>query len=106
MLEDVKRKLGHALGELGALVRQKLDFVIEKNPGIKQLKAVSDVLNGKEAIIDMNPDMISALKFAPLQSCDVERTFSVYKSILAENRTSFTPENLEKYVICNCERRN
>jgi hypothetical protein len=25
---------------------------------------------------------------------------------LADNRTSFTPENLEMYLICNCEKRD
>jgi len=27
--------------------------------------------------------------------------FSVYKSILADNRMKFTPKNLEMYLICN-----
>jgi len=40
-----------------------------------------------------------------MTSCDVERTFSVYKNIFTDRRCSFTEENLEMYVICNCERR-
>ena len=42
------------------------------------------------------------LKFCPLTFCEVERTFSIYKTILSDNRASFTNENLEKYIIINC----
>jgi hypothetical protein len=53
----------------------------------------------------MEPGIISAYKFAPVTSVDVERSFSIYKNILSDNRTSFSPENLEKYIICNVEKR-
>ena len=76
-----------------------------KNPGFDKLRKIAKVLSGSEENIDMPPNKIAAFKFAPLQSCDVERTFSVYKLILNKKRTNFTPENLEKYLICNCEQR-
>ncbi|CAI6357265.1 unnamed protein product [Macrosiphum euphorbiae] len=40
--------------------------------------------------------------FAPITSVDVERSFSTYKSILTEKRTSMTSENIEKYIIVHC----
>ena len=36
-----------------------------------------------------------------MTSVDVERSFSTYKQVLTEKRTNFTPEHLEKYMICN-----
>ena len=60
------------------------------------------ILNGGHIETELTPDVIASYKFAPVQSCDVERSFSVYKKILANDRTSFTPENFEMYLICNC----
>jgi hypothetical protein len=37
--------------------------------------------------------------FAPVTSCDVERSFSKFKNILTSKRSSFTAENLEKYIV-------
>ena len=51
-------------------------------------------------------NVLAQMKFFPITSCDVERSFSDYKSILTEKRTSFTPENLEMHVICYYESRN
>lgn len=78
---------------------------LNKNPGLSKIIDIAKVLDGVEVEIDMAPNMIAALKYAPMTSCDVERSFSIYKNILADNRTSFKPENLEKYIICNCEKR-
>ncbi|CAK5038844.1 unnamed protein product [Meloidogyne enterolobii] len=105
LLDELKKKLSGALGEVGEAVLRKFEAVMAKNPGIEKFRNVAKILEGLEANIDIPPDKIASLKFAPLQSCDVERTFSVYKSILDEKRTSLTAENLEKYLICNCEHR-
>ena len=45
-------------------------------------------------------------KYASLTSCDVERSFSIYKNILTDRRTSLTPEHLEMLLICNYAHRN
>jgi hypothetical protein len=44
---------------------------------------------------------INYYKFAPITSCEVERSFSKYKSILVDNRQCFKVENLEQYLVCN-----
>jgi hypothetical protein len=106
ILAEVKEALDGARGEIGEKIRQKFIKVRDRNPGLGELIDIAKVLNGQQAEIEMAPNMVAAMKFAPLQSCDVERSFSVYKNILADNRTSFTPENLEMYLICNCEKRD
>lgn len=45
---------------------------------------------------------LSAFKYAPVTSCDVERYFSRYRNILRDNRRSFLMENLRKTVVVNC----
>lgn len=106
ILVEVKTAIGIATGPIGDQVRLKLDKVLENNPDFGKLIDIAKVLTGGEAEIDMAPDKLASMKFAPMTSCDVERSFSVYKNVLAENRTNFTPENLEMYLICNCEKRN
>lgn len=36
-----------------------------------------------------------------ITSCDVERSFSKYKTILADRKTKFPQENLEKYIAAS-----
>lgn len=106
ILNEVKQALAAATGEIGEKIRKKFNNVLEKNPGIGKLSEIAKVLKGEESDIDMLPIILESMKFAPLQSCDVERSFSIYKNILTDNRTNFTPENLEMYLICNCEIRD
>ena len=40
-------------------------------------------------------------QYAPITSCDVERTFSIYKNVLNSKRTSLTEENLENVLLVN-----
>jgi hypothetical protein len=37
----------------------------------------------------------------PITSCEVERSFSKYKSISVDNGQCFKIENLEQYIVCN-----
>jgi hypothetical protein len=50
---------------------------------------------------DLDPEHISSLKYAPIISVDVERTFSSYKNILSDRRQKFSVQNLEKHLIIN-----
>ncbi|KAI1704337.1 hypothetical protein DdX_14334 [Ditylenchus destructor] len=103
ILQEVKEELEWIPGEIGNAVNIKLEQVIAKNKGLEKLMAINRVLIGeKQDDIGMNPDVIAAYKYAQIQSCDVERSFSIYKRILEDKRTSLTEENIEKLMICNC----
>jgi hypothetical protein len=52
--------------------------------------------------IDYSIDEISCFKYAPITSCDVERSFSKYESVLSDRREGFTVENLKYVLILNC----
>jgi hypothetical protein len=45
---------------------------------------------------------IPYLNYAPITSIDVERSFSVYKTLLSNNRRSFKFENIRKHIIIQC----
>ncbi|KAF0717638.1 Uncharacterized protein FWK35_00033596 [Aphis craccivora] len=46
--------------------------------------------------------MASKMKFSPITSEDVERSFSLYKHILSDRRTHMTPEHMEQYIGAQC----
>jgi hypothetical protein len=45
---------------------------------------------------------VTLFKYAPLTSCDVDRSFSQYKKILSDNRRSFLFKNLKMHLVINC----
>jgi len=51
--------------------------------------------------INLTPGQITSL-YAPITSCDVQRSFSKYKSILRSNRRLFVFENLKLYIVVAC----
>jgi hypothetical protein len=76
---------------------------MEKNTGFKTMQSISTILNGNEAPLPkeltLSPDQLSSFKFAPLTSCDVERSFSMFKRMLSDNRQNLTPEHLEMMIV-------
>lgn len=107
---------------------QRIPSIIEKLEKEKLTKDDQlDLLNQVKIMIDKtshrhilerslskNPDLISFTSednsfddrvkrtYAPLTSCSVERSFSVYRSVLRENRTNFTSNNLRSTMLVKC----
>ena len=42
------------------------------------------------------------IKYAPLTSVEVERSFSALKNLLTDKRTSLSDENLEQLLVIQC----
>ena len=82
-----------------------MDAVLEKKVALKFMHKVNDVLQSKE---DTNLlDNLSAvetanLKYCPLASVDVERSFSIFKNMFTDGCLSFTEQNLKHSLIVNC----
>jgi hypothetical protein len=74
--------------------------MLKRNPGFSAFTSVCQVINGNnvDPPEDITPEKIPLLKYAPVISCDAERSFSAYKHILSDKRQSRTPENMEKIV--------
>jgi len=100
LIEKVVNELDKVPG--GINIKKKCDQVFSKNIGLTQLKKISKVLLGEaneELKINLNPDELASFKYAPITTCDLERSFSQYKSILRENRRRFDQSTLCKYMV-------
>lgn len=105
---DVVNQVGEELAKItspvGRHVSRKFEAVLQKNPGYSTLKAVGNVMaSAPNATLPENvpAGLLPAYKYAPLTTCDVERSFSNYKNILSDRRQKFTEENIERYIVSN-----
>jgi hypothetical protein len=75
--------------------------VLSKNRGYSALKKIDGIINGKVTECGENEELsvenLSSFKYAPIVSCDVERSFSKYKSMLRDNR-KFSIRKLEIHI--------
>lgn len=103
VVEDFCKNCYSVQGETGKNVAGKLNDVIDKNLGYKYLKDISNFFLGRDVLDDLHLEysLLPKLKFCPITSVDVERSFSLYKNVLTDRRQSFLSENLEMYLIVN-----
>ncbi|KAJ4450658.1 hypothetical protein ANN_02087 [Periplaneta americana] len=105
IVKEAQVNIHSALGETGKKVKNKWDNVLNKNVGFSLLEKVSRVISGESVNVPVSIDVsiVPNLKFAPLTSVSVERSFSAFKMILSDKRQRLTVENLEKNsggVLC------
>ena len=103
IMENFQKEASSYPGETGEVVRNKVEFVLTRNPGWSTAVKLANVLNGNssEAIseTEFTPTDIASCKYLPLVSVDVERSFSRMKLLLSDLRKSFKPENFEKHLV-------
>ncbi|KAJ4450654.1 hypothetical protein ANN_02083 [Periplaneta americana] len=78
-----------------------------QNSGYKKMCKVAQVLEGVPVgeIDSVCVCDIPLFKYARLTSCDVETSFSQYKSLFRDNRHAFVMENLEMTFVVHCNSR-
>jgi len=74
----------------------KLMQVLSKNLGYSQIIKICGILSGE---ISNDYEDISCFKYGPIVFCDVERSFSKYKSMLRDNRKNFEFENIKRHFV-------
>lgn len=90
----------------GAAIRDKYEAVLAKNSGFKAISLIRDVLDGisenvTDIGIDFTPQELAEFSFAPITSCDVERSFSLFRNIFSDRRRNFSIENLKFTIVTN-----
>lgn len=100
IIEKFKERILSVPGKIGEIVKKKQE-TFSKNEGFLKLQDICKILNG-EADIDVDSDIIVKLKYAPITSVDVERSFSAYKNILSDRRHNFTMASIEQHLIISC----
>ena len=107
-IEEVRNRLE---GLYDRTYIDKLNYVLKKNKGFSTLCEISSLLTGRkkktenEFIKQFSSDELLLFLNAPVVSCDPERVFSVYKTVLADNRRSFIFDNLKQHMIIKCNER-
>ncbi|KAJ4441184.1 hypothetical protein ANN_11035 [Periplaneta americana] len=99
IINSTVEQLNRGRGKVADAVRAKVDTVLSKNPGYEELQKVVAVMSGESTVkinLDLSPADIVKLNYVPVTSCDVERSFSQYKSILRDNRRRFTFQHLKE----------
>ena len=104
ILHEVKEKINSIPGTKGKIFQEKLQQVLRKNSNLEVIQHVARVQSGDSDSLPVGwmPDEVAELKFCPMTSVDVERSFSIYKHIFSDRRHNFKEENLEKVMVCNC----
>lgn len=98
-------RINEVQGDIGNKIKTKLANVLNKNPGYKKITKIVEVINGagnEDEDLQLTPLELTAFKYAPITSCDVERSFSDFKNILSDRRTSFNMENLKMVCVVQC----
>ena len=83
-------------------IQQKTQSIEKKNHELENLILLTrndPALLERNPYKDMSPAELSSFNYAPLVSCDVERSFSMLNSVLRDNRRSFIVDNLKQHLI-------
>jgi hypothetical protein len=101
--ESVTESLNKLKSKLGKIVSTKVQFLKNKNVGFRLLLEIGKLIRGDKIINSKleiyEPHQLACYKYAPVTSCDVERSFSVFKNIFADRRRSYLFDNLKKVVM-------
>ena len=90
-------------------IREKFTAVYNKNSGLHIMQSVLTKLKGvcssdaPITFVQMSADTLLCFKHAPLVTCEVERSFSRYRAIFRENRSSFKFDNLKMILVIACD---
>ena len=103
--KHVKEKLTTAQGNLSSNILSKFVKVTRNNKGLQTLERIDRAISGDGIMPDNKYTVMetSSLKYAPITSVGVERSFSMYNALLRPNRESFNVENLTQlfFIYCN-----
>lgn len=105
VLRDAETRICSVVGKIGEVIAKKFSDVLTANRGLSTMQAVAALLRGERLNADADlrlPTNAGWFKYAPITSCDTERTFSQFKSVFRANRESFTFEHLHEHMIVHC----
>lgn len=107
VVDNLSTEMNRLTGTHGKSIGLKMENVLKKNVGLTMLKKIQNILSGeltnmKDLPEDLDINDLTYFKYAPITSVNVERSFSAYKTLLANNRRSFKVESLKKHLIIQC----
>ncbi|KAL4132165.1 hypothetical protein QTP88_009372 [Uroleucon formosanum] len=84
--KNIISELSNIQGDKGSIIKNKIFQLYQKNKGFQVLEQIGLIISGNNEIQipeNFNPCFVANMKYAPLTSVDVERSFSLYKHILS-----------------------
>ena len=102
LLENSIKLISEVKGKEGEEIYSKMQNILAKNQGLQELKTISMIHKGENIDTPYSPKEIASFKYAPLVSCDVERSFNVYKDILTCKRMNLTDSNIKYHLVIAC----
>ena len=100
LFEEAEEKVSQIPGARGEILKQKFAAVKNRNPDLQKIQALRDKIVATRYMPDMGDHKL--LTYAPVHTADIERSFSTYKNIVTDKRTSLTKENVHRLVIAHC----
>lgn len=108
-LQSLEAHLGRVPGIQGRQIHTRLIQLNNKNTGLDTMEKIGQILSGEVPTMatatlpqNLSPAQIADFKYAPVTTCDTERSFSRYKQILTNTRMSFNFENLKMHFVIQC----
>jgi len=102
LLDKTVKSINEVKGHQGEEVSLKMQNILANNKGLEILRQIALIHAGEYIETHYSPKEITAFKYAPLVSCEVERSFSVYKDLLTCKRTNLSNENLKYHMVIAC----
>ncbi|KAJ4446811.1 hypothetical protein ANN_13509 [Periplaneta americana] len=103
VMKKVETILKEIPGSVGETIRNKYLKIVERNPGWEQvLLLIGNDIDITAFPLVWSPAGIESLKYCPITSCEVERSFSQFKNILIDNRHQFSLQHLQEYSVIHC----
>ena len=102
--EQCQGKAAGLPGAKGKVLKDKSKNVLKKNASLETMQRVVKILEGEDSSLPdgMEPNDVTELKYCPITSVDLERSFSAFKLLFSDRRHNFTEENMSKVMISNC----
>ena len=95
-------QLNRGKDKVADAVRAKVDIVFSKPSGYEELKKVVAGMSSDLTVkvnFDLSTTKAVKLKYTRITSCNVERSFCRYKSVLGSSRRKFTFQHLKEMFV-------
>lgn len=104
ILEEIRKKLNLMENKIFS---KKFEAIIKRNTDYKTVLDIYNVLFNRVVAKEeftklLSPTELDCFSFCPTTSTDVERSFSMYGNLLADNRRTFTFDNLKQHLVIYC----
>ena len=107
IVKSAEPAVEQARGTVAENVNNKFKEVLKRNYGFSIIYKIRGIFGGNGATLGeedtaLESSDVTFFKYAPLTSCDVKKSFSMYKEILSDNRRSFSFENFKMLIVIHC----